>query len=70
MATILGSKGCKYYLSATVEPEMIKRIDAIRGEVPRSRIVVDRALSQYLDNVELANKNNKQEASGERRNNS
>jgi len=69
MATIVNQKGCKYYLSATVEPEMVKRIDALRGEIPRSRIV-DRALSQYLDNVEgLANKNNTQ-ALGERRNNS
>jgi hypothetical protein len=41
------SKGHKYTLGATVEPKLVQEIDAIRGEVPRSR-VIERALNEYL----------------------
>jgi len=44
----------KYMLGASVEPELVKQIDALRGEVPRSR-VVERALNHYLEEQERKN---------------
>jgi hypothetical protein len=41
------SKGLKFTLGSTIDPDVIRQIDAVRGEVPRSR-VVERALKQYL----------------------
>jgi metal-responsive CopG/Arc/MetJ family transcriptional regulator len=47
-------KGLKFMLGATVSPELVREIDAFRGEVPRSR-VVERALKQYLQSVSTKN---------------
>jgi metal-responsive CopG/Arc/MetJ family transcriptional regulator len=44
------AKGHKILLGATVDPQLIKELDALRGEVPRSRIV-ERVLNQYLQSV-------------------
>ena len=60
--TLSHPRGYKYYLNATVEPETIKKIDAFRGMIPRSRIV-NKALNQYLER-ELGTK-----AQGERQSN-
>jgi hypothetical protein len=46
--TMVNPRGYKFYLGATVDPETVERIDSIRGEVPRSR-VVERALQQFLE---------------------
>jgi len=40
-------KGLKYILGASISPELVAKIDAVRGQVPRSRIV-ENALNQYL----------------------
>jgi hypothetical protein len=45
------TRGNKFMLGATVEPQVVKELDAIRGEIPRSRIV-ERALNWYLKEVE------------------
>jgi hypothetical protein len=45
------AKGHKILLGATVEPQLIKELDALRGEVPRSRLV-ERALNWYLKELE------------------
>jgi metal-responsive CopG/Arc/MetJ family transcriptional regulator len=41
-------KGQKYMLGVTVEPKLVKEIDELRGEIPRSR-VVERALNQFIE---------------------
>ena len=51
---MVNPKGYKYYLGATVDPETVKRIDRMRGEIPRSR-VVERALLQFLERGEKNN---------------
>ena len=35
-------------LGVTVEPKLVKEIDELRGEIPRSR-VVERALNQFIE---------------------
>ena len=44
------SRGYKYFMSCSVQPELVKELDALKGEdVPRSRFV-ERVLKQYVEN--------------------
>jgi hypothetical protein len=48
MTTVNLQNGNKLYLGVCVDPWVMKGLDNIRGEVPRSRIV-ERALKLYLE---------------------
>jgi predicted transcriptional regulator len=45
---MLNLKESKIYLGATVDPETIRKLDKIRGEIPRSRLV-EKAIVQFLE---------------------
>jgi predicted transcriptional regulator len=45
---MLNLKESKIYLGATVNPETVRRLDKIRGEIPRSRLV-EKAIMQFLE---------------------
>ena len=44
-------KESKFVLGVTVDHELIKRIDAIRGSIPRSR-VVEEVLTHFVTAIE------------------
>lgn len=48
MTTVNLQNGNKLYLGACVDPWVMKGLDNIRGEIPRSRIV-ESALKLYLE---------------------
>jgi predicted transcriptional regulator len=57
MTTVNLQNGNKLYLGTCVDPAVMRGLDNLRGEIPRSRIV-ERALKQFLEREMIGDQQN------------